>query len=137
MYGWAMRLARPLLAVLAFAAAAACGLYQKTLSPCWRAADLQKGERFSGTVLIFAGYDKRSMMFPVECDGGVTADLPDGVVLPGYEGADFNVPPERLFYEARVDGEVAGTAFGRPSVRLEHVSDPRPVEPGWLGKNVR
>ena len=131
-----MRFAQPLLASLAFAALPACGSYRTTLSPCWRAAELHKGERFSGTVLIFAGYEQRPMMFSVACDGGVTADLPDGMVLPGYKGADSSVPPERLFYEARVDGEVAETASGRPSVRLKHVTKARQVEPGWLRKNV-
>lgn len=76
------------------------------------------------------------MIFPVACDGGVTADLPDGVVLPGYRGADFSVPPERLFYKAQVDGEVTGTAFGRPSVRLDHVSEPRQMVPRWLRRDV-
>lgn len=124
-----MRHARPPQAVLTLAALAACGATTTTLPPCWRAPDLQQGERFRGTVLILAGYDQRSMIFPVACDGGVTADLPDGVVLPGYRGADFSVPPERLFYEAQVDGEVTGTAFGRPSVRLDHVSEPRQMAP--------
>lgn len=96
---------------------------------------MQPGERFHGTVFILAGYDQRSMMVPVACDGGVTADLPDGAVLPGYRGADFSVPPEDLFYEARVDGEVTGTAFGRPSVRLDHVISPRKAVPGWWRRN--
>ncbi|KTT99879.1 hypothetical protein NS355_05730 [Sphingomonas yabuuchiae] len=87
-------------------------------------------------VLIFAGYEQRPMMFPVACDGGVTADLPDGMVLPGYRGADSNVPPEHLFYEAHVDGVVSGFAFGRPSVGLKHVTKARQVEPGWMRKNV-
>lgn len=131
-----MRLGRPLQAILGLTELAACGSTRTTLSPCWRAADLRQGERFRGTVLIFAGYDQRPMIFPVTCDGGVTADLPDGVVLPGYKGADLNVSPERLFYKARVDGEVTGTSFGRPSVRLEHVSDQRHMSPGWLQRNV-
>ena len=67
----------------------------------------------------------------------VTVDLPDGMVLPGYGGADLSVPPERLFYEAQVDGEVEGTAFGRPSVRLDHVGEPRQMVPRWLRRNVR
>ncbi len=132
-----MRLTCLLQAVLTLAALAACGSTPTTLSPCWRAADLQQRERFRGAVLIFAGYDQRPMIFPVACDGGVTVDLPDGVVLPGYGGADLSVPPERLFYEAQVDGEVEGTAFGRPSVRLDHVGEPRQMVPRWLRRNVR
>jgi hypothetical protein len=69
-------------AVLALAALASCGPARKTLSPCWRAVDLRQGERFFGTVLINAGYDQRSFMSPVSCDGSVVADLPDGVVFP-------------------------------------------------------
>lgn len=136
-YSSAMRLTCLLQAVLTLAALAACGSTPTTLSPCWRAADLQQRERFRGAVLIFAGYDQRPMIFPVACDGGVTVDLPDGVVLPGYGGADLSVPPERLFYEAQVDGEVEGTAFGRPSVRLDHVGEPRQMVPRWLRRNVR
>lgn len=132
-----MRFIRPLQAVSALAALAACRSTPTTLSPCWRAADLQHGERFRGTVLIFAGYHQQPMIFPAACDGGVTAELPEDVVLPGYRGADFSVPTERLFYEAHVDGEVSGTAFGRPKVRLEHVSDPRQMVPQWLRRYVR
>jgi hypothetical protein len=136
-YSPLMRFIRPLQAVSALAALAACRSTPTTLSPCWRAADLQHGERFRGTVLIFAGYHQRPMIFPAACDGGVTAELPEDVVLPGYRGADFSVPTERLFYEAHVDGEVSGTAFGRPKVRLEHVSDPRQMVPQWLRRYVR
>jgi hypothetical protein len=77
------------------------------------------------------------MIFPIACDGGVTADLPDSVVLPSHKNADFRVSPERLFYQARVEGEVTGTAFGRPSVRLEHVSDPRQMLPSWSRRKLR
>jgi hypothetical protein len=136
-YSPAMDFNRPLRAVLTFTALAACGSTPTTLSPCWRAADFQQGERFRGTVLILAGYDQRPMIFPVACDGGVTADLPDGTVLPGYRGGDLSGPPEHLFYEAHVNGVVEGFAFGRPSVRLEHVSDQRKMVPRWLRRNVR
>lgn len=132
-----MRIGRLLQVVFALTALAACGSARTTLSPCWRAVDLQQGERFRGTVLISAGYDQRPMIFPIACDGGVTADLPDSVVLPGHKGADFRVSPERLFYQARVEGEVTGTAFGRPSVRLEHVSDPRQMLPSWSRRKLR
>jgi len=132
-----MRPGRPLQAILVLTALAACGSTRTTLSSCWRAGDLRQGERFRGTVLIFAGYGQRPMIFPVACNGGVTADLPDGVVFPDNKGADLSVPPERLFYEARVDGQVTGTSFGRPSVRLEHVGDLRHMVPGWLRRNIR
>lgn len=132
-----MRRGRQMHAVLAIAALASCGSPRTTVPSCWRASDFQQGERFRGTVLILAGVDQRIMIFPVACDGGVTADLPNGVVLPGYEGADLNVPPERLFYEARVEGEVAGVAFGRPSVRLSRMSDPLPIVPRWLRRQDR
>ena len=136
-YSPAMHFIRPLRPVVTLAALAACGSTPTTLSPCWRAADFQQGERFRGTVLIFAGYDQRPMIHPTACDGGVTADLPDGTVLPDYRGADSSVPPEQLFYEAYVDGVVAGFASGRPSVRLEHVSGQRKMVPRWLRRNVR
>lgn len=108
------------------------------LPPCWRADDLQQGKRFHGTILIFAAPDIRPMMFPVACDGGVTADLPDGLRLSvPKRGKDPDGDIESLFYEAYVDGQVAGVAFGRPSVRLERVIRPKQVVPGWLRKNVR
>ena len=132
-----MRIGRLLQVVFALPALAACGSARTTLSPCWRAVDLQQGKRFHGTVLISAGYDQRPMIFPIACDGGVTADLSDSVVLPDHKGADFRVSPERLFYQARVEGEVTGTAFGRPSVRLEHVSDPRQMLPSWSRRKLR
>jgi hypothetical protein len=136
-YSSAMRIGRLLQVVFALTALAACGSARTTLSPCWRAVDLQQGERFRGMVLISAGYDQRPMIFPIACDGGVTADLPDSVVLPSHKGADSRVSPERLFYQARVEGEVTGTAFGRPSVRLEHVSDPRQMLPSWSRRKLR
>jgi hypothetical protein len=77
------------------------------------------------------------MISPVGCDGGITADLPEGVTLPGYRGADFSVPLERLFYEAWVEGKVDGTAFGRPSARLTRVVGPRQKAPRWLAGDVR
>jgi hypothetical protein len=103
----------------------------------WRAADFKQGEDLHGSVFILAGYDTRSLIFPVDCDGGVTADLPEGVALPGYRGADSSVPPERLFYEAWVEGKVERTAFGRPSVRLTHIVEPQQKAPRWLAGNVR
>ncbi len=96
----------------------------------------KQGEGFHGSVFILAGYDRRSMIFPVGCGGGVTADLPEDVALPGYRGTDFSVPPERLFYEAWVEGKMEGTAFGRPSVRLTRVVDPQQKAPRWLAGNT-
>ncbi|RYE99865.1 MAG: hypothetical protein EOO77_34910 [Oxalobacteraceae bacterium] len=132
-----MFLYRSIHALIAFALLSACASTGRAVPPCWRAADLKQGEGFHGSVFIFAGYDKRPMIFPVGCDGGVTADLPEGVALPGYRGADFSVSPERLFYEAWVEGKVEGTAFGRPSVRLTRVVDPQQKAPRWLAGNVR
>lgn len=78
------------------------------------------------------------MMFPVACDGGVPADLPEGVRLPAQiEGRDPEADGESLFYEARVYGKVVGFAFGRPSVRLERVIDPKQVIPRWSRGRVR
>jgi len=94
-----MILYRSVHALIAFAVLSACASTIREVPPCWRAADFKQGEGFHGSVFILAGYDTRSMIFLVGCDGGVTADLPEGVTLPGYRGADFSVPPERLFYE--------------------------------------
>ncbi|WP_347094026.1 hypothetical protein [Sphingomonas parapaucimobilis] len=116
----------------------ACGSSKVTLPACWHAADLQQGERFIGTVLIFAAPDIRPMVFPVACDGGVTANLPDGVRLPAYkEGEHSDADGEGVFYEARVAGQVAGIAFGRPRVRLSRVISPKQVRPSWSRGNVR
>lgn len=78
------------------------------------------------------------MIFPVACDGGVTADLPDGVRLPTYkEGKHPDADGEGLFYKAWVAGQVEGIAFGRPSVRLERMISPKQVIPSWSRGNVR
>ncbi|MBB5716252.1 hypothetical protein FHS94_003112 [Sphingomonas aerophila] len=133
----AMRRPRPLLAVAMLVGLGACGPNRVTLPPCWRAADLQQGKRFHGTILTFAAPDIHPMMFPVACDGGVTADLPDGLRLPVSKvGGDPEADGASLFYEARVDGQVAGIAFGRPSVRLERVISPKQVIPAWSRANV-
>jgi hypothetical protein len=132
-----MILYRSVHALIAFAVLSACASTNREVPPCWRAADFKQGEGFHGSVFILAGYDTRSMIFLVGCDGGVTADLPEGVTLPGYRGADFSVPPERLFYEAWVEGKVEETAIGRPSVRLTRVVDPQQKAPRWLVGNVR
>lgn len=133
-----MSLARLLVAVFVLVGLGACGSSRVTLPPCWRATDLQQGERFIGTALVFAAPDVRPMIFPVACDGGVIAYLPDGMRLPAYaEGGPLNADGEGLFYEARVAGRVEGIAFGRPSVRLERVISPKQVIPSWSRGKVR
>jgi hypothetical protein len=132
-----MFLYRSLRPLIVFALLSACASTSREVPPCWRAADFKQGEGFHGSVFILAGYDTRSMIFPVGCDGGVTADLPEGVALPGYRGADSSAPSERLFYEAWVEGKVEGTAFGRPSVRLTRVVEPQQKAPRWLVGDIR
>jgi hypothetical protein len=136
--GLAMRLARSMVVALLLVGLGACGSSKVMLPACWYAADLQQGERFIGTVLIFAAPDIRPMVFPVACDGGVTANLPDGVRLPVHkEGEHPDADGEGVFYEARVAGQVEGVAFGRPSVRLSRVISPKQVIPSWSRGNVR
>lgn len=123
-----MKPTRSMIAVFVLVVLGACGSSRVTLPPCWHAADLQQGERFIGTVYVYAAPDIRPMIFPVACDGGVTAYLPDGMRLPAYaEGGPPNADGEGLFYKARVAGQVEGIAFERPSVRLARVISPKLV----------
>lgn len=123
------------LAIIAAAMVGACGSTEMRLPSCWQASDLDQGSTFRGTVLILGGDDTRPSMFPMTCDGGVVADLPEGFTLPAPEKPPLSEPPERRFFQMDVVGKVVGVAFGRPSVQLEQVNHVRPATPSWLRSN--
>jgi hypothetical protein len=123
------------LAVIAAAMVGACGSTEPRLPSCWRASELKQGSTFRGTVLISGGDDTRPSMFPMACDGGVVADLPEGFILPAPKGPPFSDPPERRFFQVEVVGKVAGVAFGRPIVQLEQVEHVQRMTPNWLRSN--
>lgn len=123
---------RPGLAVILATIVVGCGSTELHLPSCWRASDLKQGLTFRGTVLIFGGDETRPSMFPLTCDGGVVADLPEGITLPASNGPPFIQPLERRFFQADVFGKVVGFAFGRPSVQLKRVEHVRRATPSWL-----
>lgn len=123
------------LAVIVAAMVGACGSTEMRLPSCWKASDLDHGSTFRGTVLILGGDDTRPSMFPMSCDGGVIAVLPEGFTLPALQKAPFLEPLERSFFQVDVVGKVVGVAFGRPSVQLEQVNNVRPATPSWLRSN--
>lgn len=114
--------------LLSMAILGSCGSPNLRLPSCWRSTDLRQGSFFKGAVILVGGYNTRPMMFPISCDGGVTADLPAGV-LPPHSKEPFG---EALFYQADVEGVVKGTAFGRPSVELHSVVHVQRARPTWL-----
>ncbi|MFT3977950.1 MAG: hypothetical protein QM688_12685 [Sphingomonas bacterium] len=125
------------LALVAAAMLGSCGSTPLRLPSCWRASDLKQGLTFRGTVLIFAGYDARPSMFPISCDGGVVADLPEDFTLSAAEGKPFGEPPERHFFQADVSGKVVGVALGRPSVQLGRIAHVKRTTPSWFRPNGR
>ena len=126
-----------MVAALVLVGLGACGSSKVMLPACWYAADLQQGERFVGTVLIFAAPDIGPMVFPVACDGGIIAALPEGVRLSTHKKGGYSEDDVGMFYEAHVVGQVEGLKFGRPSVRLERVTSPKQVFPIWSHRDVR
>jgi hypothetical protein len=125
------------LTLIVAAALGSCGAATLHLPSCWRAIDLNQGSAFRGTVLIFASYHTRPMMFPISCDGGVTADLPEGFTLPTVKGEPFSEAPEQRFFQADVVGIVKGVDFDRPSVQLKSIAHVRRTRPTWLRASGR
>lgn len=114
------------------AALESCAPPALRLPSCWQASDLKRGATFRGAVLIFGYYDTRPMMFPISCDGGVIADMPEDFKLPAPREPQFSEPLENRFFEAEVTGKVIAVEFGRPSVQLQSVTKIRQMTPRWL-----
>lgn len=78
-----------------------------------------------------AGIDTRPLMSPVNCEGtSVIANIPDGSL--GYNPSDERDKTEPVFFRAKVEGVVDGTAQGRPMVTLKKVGDVVRFKPSWL-----
>ena len=110
---------------------AGCSKSRVDLGQCWSPADLKQGTRFSGEATIMAGIDTRPLMSPVTCEGtSVIANIPDGSL--GYAPSHEKDETEPVFFRAKVEGVVDGTAQGRPMVTLDKVHDVVRVRPSWL-----
>jgi hypothetical protein len=109
-----------------------CGPAKIRLPECWQAGHLKLGSEISGAVLILGSYDQKPMMFPIGCDEGIIADLPDGVTLPLPGGPRFSHPIDDLFWKADVAGAVVTDRItGKPFIRLSSIANPHRVRPRW------
>jgi len=113
--------------------APSCGPAKTQLPQCWQAGHLKPGMHIIGTVLLLGAYNQRPKMFPVGCDGGIIADLPDSVTPPLPRGTAFSHPIEELFWKADVAGVVViDRITGSPSVQLNRISNSHRFKPRWL-----
>lgn len=113
------------------ASVAGCSTGRVELGQCWSPAELKLGTKFSGEATIMAGIDTRPLMSPVTCEGtSVIAKIPDGSL--GYNPNHERDATEPVFFRARVEGVVDGTAQGRPMVNLNKVNGVVRIKPSWL-----
>ena len=108
-----------------------CAPRHVNLDHCWSISELKEGYQLSGNVIIMASIFTRPLMSPVACEGtSVIANTPhDSLRFRPNESKD---PTESVFFRAKIEGVVRGTAQGRPMVVLNKVDDVVRVKPSWL-----